>query len=632
MRTFLALIAFLAITVSGMGSAPTPYPPPFVHMEFTTNLDAVTAFTKVVKAGANVSFVLTPTNLTIIAAAGSASNAVSSVYTNLTAVSVGVNSLNFTGVRATDNGGGSVTIIVPAQTNITHLQMTDFIASVGGLVGTSNYVVGPPASLVFSNGFSIVTNGNTYIVSATASGSTQTNIWHTNVLDFAVTVAAQLVLSNYMNSAQVGSQVGSSNYITAAQLAADLQSSNYLTSATIPTNISGIVTLASGTNRVLTSYASATNATLVTYHTQDGYHSGVVVNDKTIVEGVSFDIESDDPTDTNKVHWCILTGSTVTQNTNLPSGVSPSISVQPSSWTGPTNSSPVFTVTASGDATLYYQWRSNAVNLANGIDYSGVTTASMTASNIMLTNNYSVVITNSYGSITSSVATANPTNGVSGGGNGLTTGLVAVWEMEANDATDQPDATGNSHTMLVSGATQKRTPHIQGNFSGSGAGTAFWTNNESVFKTQSSFSVASWVNPASLGHDGETLFQRWGTGGNAWSCYLTGTGPCFPAFSVRNVGDGGSFSATSATNFTGAAWFLIVTTFNSTNAIGSISVNGGPFVNTATTDGINSSTESVQFGGTTAYTDETIFWSRVISISEVQEIWANGAGKFYPSW
>ena len=85
----------------------------------------------------------------------------------------------------------------------------------------------------------------------------------------------------------------------------------------------------------------------------------------------------------------------------------PTISAQPASLTVLSGSNAVFNVAAGGSAPLVYQWRNNGANLANGGNISGVTTDVLTLAAASTNNNgnYSVVITNNYGSITSAVAT-----------------------------------------------------------------------------------------------------------------------------------------------------------------------------------------------------------------------------------
>jgi Pro-kumamolisin, activation domain/Bacterial Ig-like domain (group 3)/Immunoglobulin domain/Domain of unknown function (DUF5011)/Viral BACON domain len=84
----------------------------------------------------------------------------------------------------------------------------------------------------------------------------------------------------------------------------------------------------------------------------------------------------------------------------------PSITQQPVSQTNLVGSNVTFTAAASGTAPLAYQWRTNGVKLVNGTIVSGATSNVLTLTGISLTNagNYTLVVTNAYGSVTSSVA------------------------------------------------------------------------------------------------------------------------------------------------------------------------------------------------------------------------------------
>ncbi len=66
-----------------------------------------------------------------------------------------------------------------------------------------------------------------------------------------------------------------------------------------------------------------------------------------------------------------------------------------------------FAITASGDKPLTYQWRRNGINLSDGGNITGATTASLTISNVTIADNagdYDIVVGNLAGSITSSSA------------------------------------------------------------------------------------------------------------------------------------------------------------------------------------------------------------------------------------
>jgi len=89
----------------------------------------------------------------------------------------------------------------------------------------------------------------------------------------------------------------------------------------------------------------------------------------------------------------------------------PMITVQPTNQALAVGSKATFTVTAVGTAPLSYQWQVNGTNLVNGSikngpTISGATTASLTIKNAQTNNsgNYTVVVTNIAGTVTSSNA------------------------------------------------------------------------------------------------------------------------------------------------------------------------------------------------------------------------------------
>jgi hypothetical protein len=88
-------------------------------------------------------------------------------------------------------------------------------------------------------------------------------------------------------------------------------------------------------------------------------------------------------------------------------GQGPSIPGQPQSQSVALGSNAVFNVTATGTAPFGYQWQFNGANLTNGGPFSGATGTALTISNVQTSNagSYTVVVTNSVGSVTSSPAT-----------------------------------------------------------------------------------------------------------------------------------------------------------------------------------------------------------------------------------
>lgn len=93
-------------------------------------------------------------------------------------------------------------------------------------------------------------------------------------------------------------------------------------------------------------------------------------------------------------------GSVTSSNALLTVNVPPTIVTQPQSVAAVIGSNATFTVTATGDPTLLYQWR------FNGATISGATNASLTLTNVQAGNvgNYSVVVSNPFGTATSANA------------------------------------------------------------------------------------------------------------------------------------------------------------------------------------------------------------------------------------
>ncbi len=96
-------------------------------------------------------------------------------------------------------------------------------------------------------------------------------------------------------------------------------------------------------------------------------------------------------------------GNVTSANATLTvNAIPPSITTQPQNQTVTVGATATFTVTAAGTAPLSYQWRKNAVNISGATSASYTTPATVAADNGKL---FSVVVTNTAGSVTSSNAT-----------------------------------------------------------------------------------------------------------------------------------------------------------------------------------------------------------------------------------
>ena len=108
--------------------------------------------------------------------------------------------------------------------------------------------------------------------------------------------------------------------------------------------------------------------------------------------------------DSGAVFSVVVTNSvsTVTSsNASLTVNVPATITVQPAALAIDAGATATFTVTATGTGTLSYQWKRNGINIPNAISNSYTTAAMSTAGSGV---DYSVVVSNSIGAVTSSNA------------------------------------------------------------------------------------------------------------------------------------------------------------------------------------------------------------------------------------
>ncbi len=135
--------------------------------------------------------------------------------------------------------------------------------------------------------------------------------------------------------------------------------------------------------------------------TDDGRLSGCTTTNLTIANVQTNDAGAYQLVATNS--YGMATSASATLTVLVPA----SITSQPTNLVALTGSNVAFTVTATGTAPLNYLWHSNGVALANGGRFSGVTTAILNISSALTNDSglYEVIVTNNYGSVTSSVAT-----------------------------------------------------------------------------------------------------------------------------------------------------------------------------------------------------------------------------------
>jgi len=188
-----------------------------------------------------------------------------------------------------------------------------------------------------------------------------------------------------------------------------------------------------------------------------------------------------------------------------PWNTQPLILTQTTSQTNLAGSTVSFNITAEGTTPLAFQWLFNGYPLSNGGEISGSATTSLVLTGITLNDagNYAVIITNSYGSVTSSVVTLSLSDYVQ------TWDLTADWNPPANPngAWSYGEISGGVFTPLawVGGNTSGSTDYAYGSASG---GFVYQNTNAVTFDD---------IDPGQI-----SLESDWGSAAVRWTAPTAG--------------------------------------------------------------------------------------------------------------
>ena len=316
-------------------------------------------------------------------------------------------------------------------------------------------------------------------------------------------------------------------------------------------------------------------------------------------------------------------GSVTSSVATLTVVVPPFITQQPTNLAVIQGQVATFNVTAGGDAPLAYQWR------FNGASITGANTSSYALASAFPTNAgaYDVVVTNTWGSVTSAVATLT----VQTGSNCVppSAGLVSWWPGDGN----ANDIKGTNGGMVVNGVS-----YVPGS-----VGQAFLFNginqyvdmgNPASLQITGSLTLEAWFKTSSPMGNYKALVTKWwsATTDAAYSLLWTATGGLsfFLNSSAQVV-----LNASSGQNWNDGLWHHVAGTWDGSTA--RIYVDGtqrssttnasfGAIMNTTRTFriGADSYSSANYFPGAI---DEVSIYSRALSSSEVAAIYAAGSAE-----
>jgi len=169
--------------------------------------------------------------------------------------------------------------------------------------------------------------------------------------------------------------------------------------------------------------------------------------------------------------------------------LAPAIAVQPTNATTPYAGSAAFSVAATGMTPLSYQWFQNGSPLSDGGVIAGSASPSLALNGVTDNNagNYSVIITNAYGSVTSSVVSLTVLNCTA-----PAPGLVSWWPGEGN-ALDI--VSGNNG--ILNGKVTYANGEVGQAFSFDGSSGWVDVPNVAALNPTGPFSVECWVKASS---------------------------------------------------------------------------------------------------------------------------------------
>ena len=359
----------------------------------------------------------------------------------------------------TTNDAGNYSVVV-----------TNIVSSVASSSAALTVLV-PPA-IVTQPADATVTAGNGVSFTVTASGTAPLNYqWRKNGVNISGATTATLTL------ASVSAADAASYSVVVGNTAGSATSGNaVLTVQSPPAIVTQPASQFGALGNTTTLSATASGTAPLSWQ---WFKDGLALADSGNISGSATGTLTITALTTNDlgIYFVVASnflGSATSANASIAVNVAPVITVPPAGQTVAVSNTVTFTAAAAGTGPLAWQWRKNGTNLANSATVSGATTATLTLANVTTNSsgNYSVVVTNIYGSATSPAAalavllpprvTASPTNLVAKTGTNVTLAVTATgtallnyqWFKDGSPLADGGNIAGSlSRVLTVSALT-----------------------------------------------------------------------------------------------------------------------------------------------------------------------------------
>ena len=329
--------------------------------------------------------------------------------TSFTVTASGTAPLNFQWLKNGANISGATSNILTLSAVTTNdaasysVIVTNSVGVIASSSATLTVLVSP--TIIASPANATVTQGNSAAFTVTASGTAPlTYQWLKNGVNISGATSATLTFASAATTDAANYSVTVANAAGSATSAAAA-----LTVQTAPSIVTQPASQFGALGSTITLSVSASGTGPLNYQ---WFQSGVALADGGNVSGSSSNVLTITTLTTNEVatYFVVVSnafGSATSATASVSVNATPIISGQPASQYVAAGSNAVFTVTATGTGALTYQWLKNSVKLANGKTISGATNSSLTLTKVAskASGNYSVIIKNSYCSITSATAT-----------------------------------------------------------------------------------------------------------------------------------------------------------------------------------------------------------------------------------